>query len=271
MPPQRHVDSPRNPLVKEAVRLRQRRARDATGLFLVEGAREALRALRAGVQVERVLLCPELDRAGGAAALAEAAHAAGVEVVTLARGAFERASQRQGPDGALVIARRPAWGLETLRLPRRPLLLVLDALEKPGNLGALLRTADAVGVDAVLVSGDGTDLGNPNVVRASMGSLFALAVAAAPAEDLRAALRAWGVRLVATAPAATTDHWDVSYEGSVAIVMGAEHRGLDDGWLSAAQDRVRIPMHPRAADSLNVAVAGSVVLYEALRQRSTRG
>lgn len=260
----RRVDSPKNPAVKELVRLRERRVREREGRFVIEGGRETVRGLGAGVALEALFLCPELLRGEGAELAA--APPFGVEVVELARGAFERASVRQNPDGVLAVARTPRRDPAALALPEAPLLLVVDGLEKPGNLGALLRTADGAGVDAVLVTGGGTDLENPNVIRASMGSVFAVPTLALPAEELHAFLRARGVRLVAAAPAADTAYWDADLRGPVALAVGAEHEGLAAGWLEHADLRVAIPMRG-AADSLNAATAGALLVYEALRQR----
>lgn len=267
--PRRRIESPRNALLKELARLRERRERDRSGRMLVEGAREAGRALEAGAEGAYLLVAPELVRQSVSAdALAARAEAAGAEVLELSAEAFARLSLREGPDGVLLVARQRHLELEQVALPSSPLVLVADGLEKPGNLGALLRTADAVGVDAVFVSGEGTDLANPNVIRASMGSVFALPIAAASPGRIVAHLRAAGVRVVATTPAAERPHWGISYLGPVAIVVGSEAEGLGAEWLRAADERVRIPMRGRVADSLNVGVAGAIVLFEALRQRS---
>ncbi|MEJ2291514.1 MAG: RNA methyltransferase [Deinococcales bacterium] len=266
----RRIDSARNPLVKSVAALRTRRERDRTGTTLVEGLRETERASAAGLRVVRLLLAEELWPAGtetAAEALCRTPALETAEVVMLSADAFDRISLRQHPDGVAAVVVSPARDLEHLVLPNDPLVLVLDGIEKPGNVGALLRTADAAGVDGVVVTGDGTDLGNPNVVRASMGSVFALPVAAASTDEARTWLQTTGLRLVATTPHARSAHWEADYRGSVAVALGSEHAGLDASWLAAADERVRIPMRARAADSLNVSVAGAVVLFEAMRQR----
>jgi TrmH family RNA methyltransferase len=261
----RRIDSPKNPLVKELVRLRERRERDRSGRFLIEGQREVERALSAGVPLTDLLIAPELAAPVGLA-LAARAERSSIPVTELAAAAFERASMREHPDGVLAVA--PTWRSELaeLELGPDPLLLVLDGLEKPGNLGALLRTADAVDADAVIVTGRGTDPFNPNVIRASMGSVFSRPLVTATDRALREFLRAAGIRIVATAPAADRPYWDAGLRGPVALVLGTEHEGLGEEWLAAADDRVTIPM-AGMADSLNVATAGALVLYEALRQR----
>lgn len=261
----RRIDSSKNPRVKELVRLRERRERERSGLFLIEGAREIERAFTAGVPISELLIAPELVRPA-TLALASRAERSGIRVTELSSSAFTRASMRESPDGVLAIA--PTWRTELpeLELPPLPLLLILDGLEKPGNLGALLRTADAVDVDAVLVTGAGTDPFNPNVIRSSMGSLFSRPLVTADESQLMMFLSDRGIRVVATSPAAARPFWDAELQGAVALVLGTEHQGLGGGWLEASHEQVAIPM-AGMADSLNVATAGALVLYEALRQR----
>lgn len=257
------IESLQNPLVKRLVRLRERRAREAEGVALVEGAREVSRALAGGWSVELLVTC---DAFPGPAALAGAAAIAG-ERVRMSRAPFEKVSQRQNPDGVIALCRPPRWTLASLEWRPGALYLILDGVEKPGNLGALLRSADAAGVAAVFVSDAGTDTLNPNVVRASMGSLFALPVLTVEGTELRGELQARGVRCVVATPHATDEVWDADLRGAVAIVLGAEHSGVSDGYLLAADEQVRLPMAARAADSLNVATTGALMLFEALRQR----
>lgn len=265
----RIIESPSNPLVKSLVALKDRRARDRTGTFLVEGARECMRALSSDLEVLSFLHAPGLHRAAGPY---EQLHGLATDrvpdVVELSDVAFGRLSMRQSPDGLALLARRPSRELGRLGDLGGSLVLVLDGVEKPGNLGALFRTADAAGVGAVLVSGAGTDLENPNVIRASQGSVFAVPNAVAEAGAIATYLRQRGHRLVATSPRAKSAHWEADYRGSVAVLLGAEDVGLAQRWLSEADELVSIPMSQGAADSLNVSVAGAVVLFEAVRQRA---
>lgn len=259
------ITSPTNPRVKALVRLRDRRAREAAGVAVVEGAREVGRAVEAGWRVRLVATCAALASPEARAALPalDDLHA---ERLELSRAAFEKVSLRQHPDGVLALIEPPARTLEGLTWPRGGLYLVADGLEKPGNLGALLRSADAAAVDAVFVTGAGTDLLNPHVIRASMGSVFARPVLAVDADDLRAALRRQGVRVVTTSPQGDVDLWDADLRGALAIVLGTEGAGLAGVWLDGADERVRVPM-AGLADSLNVATTGALLLFEALRQR----
>jgi TrmH family RNA methyltransferase len=262
----RHIDSPKNTEIKALVRLKERRERDREKLFLIEGRREVERAFQAHVQFKAVYVCRDMRAPAGMTGLFEELALLGVETVELSTAAFERLSLRQNPDGVIALAQ--TWQLkpEDLQVPANGLLLVVDGLEKPGNLGALLRTADAAGADAVLVTGGGTDLFNPNVIRASMGSIFTRPVAAVETGALLTWLKRRGFRIIATSPAATLSFWDADYSGGTAIVLGAEDTGLPPAWQAAADELVVVPMHG-VADSLNVATTGALLLYEALRQR----
>lgn len=232
---------------------------------MVEGARELQRALDAGVRVREAFLCPSLFREEGRE-LASVLESAGVPTCELSEAAFERASIRQGPDGVLGVIELPRTASEPPALPADALVLVLAGLEKPGNLGALLRTADAARVDAVVLCGHGTDPWNPNVIRASMGSVFALPLAVLGDEVARTWLRTTSLRTVATTPSAGVDYWDADLAGGSAVLLGPEHEGLSDAWLAAADVQVRVPM-AGLADSLNVAVTGALLAFEARRQR----
>ncbi|HZJ10988.1 MAG TPA: RNA methyltransferase [Trueperaceae bacterium] len=266
----RRIDSPSNPLVRALAALKNRREREHSGTFLVEGAREAARAVAAGIEVITILHAPQLsDNGPEVARVLEHAAKHDLAVVELSPAAFERVSLRQHPDGLALQAKRPYRGLDSLGALTGGLVLVMDSVEKPGNVGALLRTAAAVGAVAVVVTGHGTDLENPNVVRASQGSVFAVPVAVAEAAATIDRLSREEVRIVATTPAATAPYWATDYRGSVAVVVGAEDIGLAPPWLAAADASVRIPMHAGATDSLNVSVAAAVVLFEAVRQRSS--
>ncbi len=273
----RRIDSTANPYVKEVARLKERRARQRSSTFLVEGARETERALAAGVSAVELLLAPELHAdAAQARSILEAAVAAGAEIVELSAAAFGKVSMRERPDGVALVARSSGSTLASLELKQGSLVLVVDGLEKPGNLGALMRTADAVGVDALLLcgagpDGGGTDLENPNVIRASMGSLFALKSASGTREEVAAAIESAGLSLVAATPHATASLWSADLTGGVALLVGAEDSGLPDWWLRRSDQLVRIPMRAAAADSLNVSVAGAILLYEAFRQRTVSG
>lgn len=268
------IASPSNPRVKELLALRRRRARDNQGVMLVEGVEESVLAAGSGARVRTVFYCPELmpmdpgDRPHEATALVDRLRGRGAETIRLSRSAFEKAAYREGPDGILLVADAIERSLEELGrlLGADPLVLVSQGVEKPGNLGAMLRTADAAGVSAVVAADPVTDWSNPNVVRGSKGTVFAVPVASASTAQTFAWLRARGIRTVATTPDTDVPHTAADLTGPIAILMGTEKQGLTEEALDQADLRVRIPMSGRV-NSLNVATAAAVVVYEAVRQR----
>ncbi|HEY5550528.1 MAG TPA: RNA methyltransferase [Opitutaceae bacterium] len=286
------ITSLQNPRIKQLVKLRDRRDRDEAGVFIVEGYREVLRALDAGAKPRELYVSRDWFLGENEGALIVRAAGSGAEVVELSKDAFAKVAYRDRPDGVLAVV--PQWrtALDDLKVglaarppvvgralrPKNvenrdevvaradPFFLVVEAIEKPGNLGTILRSADAAGVDAVIVCDPVTDLFNPNVVRSSTGVLFSVPLAIASSETVREWLRARGVRAVATTPAATDLYTATDLTGPLAIVMGSEQYGLSDFWLHEADARVRIPMAGQA-DSLNVAMAAIITLFEAVRQR----
>lgn len=252
------ITSLQNPQVKRLVRLRTRRERERDGVMLIEGARELMRAESAGVTVPELFVCPELFSPEARELFPEVTGA-----TELSRAAFEKVSGRENPDGVLGVAPLPA--------PRLPqpgpdtVVVVLHGLEKPGNVGAILRTADAAGAAGVLVLGRGADPYGPNVIRASQGAVFSVPTAVLGEDAALGWLAEHNFRTVACTPDAPADYWDTPLTGRVALLLGTEHAGLPAEWRAAHQ-AVRVPMHGQA-DSLNVATAAALVLYEALRQR----
>jgi TrmH family RNA methyltransferase len=265
MPPER-ITSLQNPRVKELVKLRDRRPRDEAGVFLVEGYREIRRALEKRIALRELYFSPEWFLGENEPALLAQAEAAGAKLFELAKDAFAKVAYRERPDGLLAVA--PQWQrrLEDLALPAEPFLLVVEAIEKPGNLGTILRSADAAGCHAVIVCDPVTDIFNPNVVRASTGVLFSVPCVVAESTAVHAWLKARGIRTVATTPAAETLYTAADLRGPLAVVMGSEQYGLSKFWLESADLPVRIPMAGQA-DSLNVAMATIITLFEAVRQR----
>ena len=260
------VTSLTNARVKAAVRLRDRRERETTGLTIIDGAREILRALDAGVRVETTFLAEDLLRSPDAHAVAERLrHRPTTFVVSHA--VLAKIAYGERSDGIVAVVESPHLGLDEVLLPEEPLIVVLEAVEKPGNLGAVLRTADGAGVDAVIAADPRTDLFNPNAIRASLGAIFAVPVVAAGTAETIAWLVEHGIRPVAAIVHAATDYVDADLRGPLAIVLGSEADGLTGAWHDPRVTPIRIPMHG-IADSLNVSIAAAVVLYEAVRQRS---
>lgn len=263
------LTSLQNPKVKATVALRDRRDRERSGLMRVEGYEELTLALRSGARVRTLFFCPALFGSSDHYALVERAEGMGADVYETTVEVFNKMAYREGPDGWLAVCDALHTRLADVRLSAAPFLIVAEAVEKPGNLGAMLRTADAVGVDAVLAAAPITDWGNPNIVRASKGAVFSVPVAAAPTTDTLRWLREHGIAIVAATPAAPTLYTDVDLRGPVAIAVGAEKYGLSDEFLAAADIRVQIPMWGRV-NSLNVSIATALLAYEVVRQRGTR-
>jgi TrmH family RNA methyltransferase len=259
------ITSPANARVKQLVALRQRRARDRAGVTLVEGQEELSLALAAGVRPVTLYVCPEI--AGDqAAAMTDRVAGLGAEVVRVSRAVFGKIAYRESPDGWLAVVPAVRTALSELDPGPRPLVLICEGVEKPGNLGAILRTADAAGVAAVIAADPVTDWGNPNVVRASKGTVFSVPVASASSAEVLDWAAGRGLRMVAADPDGEVPLTGADLSGPVAIVVGSEAHGLPATWLARADTRVRIPMFGRA-DSLNVATSAAIVVYEAVRQR----
>ena len=252
-----------NPRVKEAVRLRRRPAREERRLFLVEGEREIQRALHAGFQAQTLFVSEAI--AGEGAERKWARSAAGAQVFTVTPLVYEKMAMREDRDGVLAIFEMPETDVRAWKLSSSALVLVAVGIEKPGNLGALARSADAFGASG-LISAGGTDLWNPNTVRASLGSIFTIPTGVLEMERVIPELRAMGLRLVAASPSGETVLDDASWEGKIALLVGSEEEGLPPEILRAVDVRVKIPMQG-SVDSLNVSVTAGILLHEAHRRR----
>ncbi|HEY7432195.1 MAG TPA: RNA methyltransferase [Streptosporangiaceae bacterium] len=263
------IVSPANPRIKHLVALRRRRVRQQAGVTLVEGYEELRLALSAGVRPQALYYCPDLA-APGTQGLASQVAGAGAEVIAVSRPVFGKIAYREAPDGWLAVVPAVPTSLAGLPDSGRPLVLVCEGVEKPGNLGAMLRTADAAGVTAVVAADPVADWGNPNVVRASKGTVFSVPVAAASSDEVLAWLSGRGLALVVTSPAARTPVTEVDLTGPVALAVGSEKSGLPEQWLDRADHQVSIPMFGHA-DSLNVATSAALITYEAVRQRLAAG
>ncbi len=267
--PDLEITSPTNARLKGLVSLRRRRAREVSGTTLVEGFEELSLVLAAGVRPRAVYYCVELMLDPSAQlALVEGCRAAGVDTVRVARAAFERTAYREGPDGFLAEVPQPGLPVAALEVSPGSLVLLAEGIEKPGNLGAMLRTADAAGVAAVVAVDPVTDWGNPNVVRGSKGTVYSVPVASGTLDEVLSWLAEHSLRLVATTPDTSVLHTEADLTGAVAVAVGTEKYGLTPAALEAADLRIRIPM-AGLANSLNVSTSAAIVLYEAVRQRSS--
>ncbi|MDR2981553.1 MAG: RNA methyltransferase [Puniceicoccales bacterium] len=262
------ISSRQNPRVQALARLRERGDRRERGVFLVEGFRELSRALASRVEMAEIYFCPALFKNSESHSLLDGAMQRGITLCELGESAFEKVSGREGADGLLGVAKMWDVSLDVLKLPENPLLLVIEAVEKPGNLGALFRTADSAGCSALICCDPVTDAFNPSVVRASQGALFSMPFAVSTVSTVEAFLRDRNVSVFATAPAATEVYWAMDFRGASAILLGSEKDGLSESWLTMANvKKISIPQ-AGLSDSLNVATAGAICLYEAVRQRS---
>ena len=265
------ITSPSNPKLKYVVKLRSCATRESSGEMIVEGYRECRRALDCGYRPRAIFHCPELylKNENEPSLVAECVRL-GAEDFACSRTCFEKIAYKERPDGLLMVGPHVSTRLKDLKLPENALVIVTEAIEKPGNLGTILRSADAAKVAAVIVCDRTTDVHNPNVVRASTGTMFSVPIVEATGDEALAFLKERGFKVLAATPHAERLHFEVDLTGNVAIALGAEQYGLTAKWMDGADLRVRIPMLGMA-DSLNVSAAATILVYEAVRQRIAAG
>jgi len=261
------ISSLQNPKIKHVIHLRDRHEREKTQQFIIEGYREILRAADAKRRIDQLFICPELFLGSNENALITRIAQQGAKVVPCTEKVFQKISYRDRPDGLIAIAPQTHLTLQQLNPSANPFFIVAEAIEKPGNLGTILRSSDAVGLDGLILCDRCTDIHNPNVVRASVGTLFTVPVIEATSEETIAYLKRNNIAILAATPSATEEFTTVDMTKPLAIAVGTEQLGLSEKWLKEADILVRIPMNG-VADSLNVAMATTLLLYEALRQRS---
>lgn len=265
--PRDKIISLANPRVKEVVRLRDGGHRKDSGVTIVDGSREILRALGAGIKFKEFYLCPELIGSGEEEKqLKTKLSAASVPAWEVTKSVFAKIAYGDRQEGVLGICETPRRALADFRLKDNALVVVIEHVEKPGNLGAVLRTCDGAGVDGVLVCDGRTDLYNPNVIRASVGTIFTVNTVQCPSDEALRFLKDKGMKICAASPRAQTFYTQMDLTGAVALVLGSEQEGLSDFWDKNADGRVKIPMRG-AADSLNVSTSAAILIYEAVRQR----
>jgi RNA methyltransferase, TrmH family len=264
------ITSAANPRVKLAAKLRQARGRAEQGRIIIDGVREVGRALDAGVQICEVFACKNLLRNNAAASeLLTRIERANISRFDVTPALFEKLAFGERGEGCVAVAEMPRRTLADLQLPKQALLAVIEGVEKPGNVGAVLRSADGAGISAVIVADGGSDLYNPNTIRASLGIIFTLPVVAAPSAETIAWLRKQQLEIFAARVDASTDYSTCDFTRPTAIVLGSEAAGLSDAWHGKEINAIRLPMLG-AADSLNVSATAAILFYEAVRQRSAR-
>lgn len=251
------ITSMQNPRVKAVVTLQQKSAeRRRTGLFVVEGKRELEHCVRMGLEVKEVFVCREI--AGEVETQAN--------TLEVSQEVYEKMAYRGSTEGVMAVVKSQERKLEDLRLSQNPLIVVVERVEKPGNLGAILRSADAAGADAVVVCDALTDLWNPNLIRSSIGAVFTVPCVVCSSEECIAFLKARGIQILTAQLQDSELYYNTDMKCGTAIVMGTESTGLTEVWRKAADAHIRIPMLGRL-DSLNVSVSAAVLLFEAVRQR----
>ena len=261
------ITSTSNPKLKHVVKLRTCREREESGEMIVEGYRECRRALDNGYRPTAIFHAPSLYlKNENEPALVEECSRLGAQVYTCSKICFEKIAYKERPDGLLMIGPHISIKLKDLKLDENALVIVTEAIEKPGTLGTILRSADAGKAAAVIVCDRTVDIHNPNVVRASTGTMFSVPIVEATSEEALEFLKANGFKILAATPHAEKLHFEVDLTGRVAIALGAEQYGLTAKWMDGADLRVRIPMLG-LADSLNVSAAATILVYEAVRQR----
>lgn len=256
------ISSTQNPHIKHLLQLQQKSSqRRSDGLFVVEGRREVEHCLSAGFTIRKAFVCEEI--AGTPFLLPQS-----VEIVPVTRNVYERIAYRGGTEGIVAMVEVRNTKLEDLKLSPSPLIVVLESVEKPGNLGAVLRSADAAGADAVVVCDPLTDLYNPNLIRSAVGALFTVPCVACSTEECISFFKKKGIKILTAQLQDSKLYYDTIMTGPTAIVMGTEATGLTDSWRKAADAHIRIPMLG-SLDSLNVSVSAAILLFEAVRQRQT--
>ena len=263
------ITSLQNPRVKNAVRLRDRRHREKQGRVRIDGLRELTRAMDGNVQLLEVFICPakcSRRQTQQLASMLGKFDASGAKVFCVDQPVFEKLAFGDRAEGVLAVAATPETHLEECQLPESPLVAVLEGVEKSGNVGAVVRSADAAGLDTVVVADGRTDLFNPNAIRASLGTIFTLPVCAAASAETIAWLHRNDLAIYAARVDGAVPYTDVDYRSGTAIVLGSEAKGLSDAWSDESVTSVVLPMLG-AADSLNVSATAAVLFYEARRQR----
>jgi TrmH family RNA methyltransferase len=262
------ITSLTNPRIKEVVKLRDHKARKESGLTVVEGVREVQCAHEADVKFKEVYFCRDFLAAAQEKQLAKVLSKKGAVIEEVSAEVFNKISYGERQEGVLAVCVAKNLDISEIKLKETAALLVIvEKAEKPGNLGAILRTCDAAGVDALIICDGKTDIYNPNVIRASLGTVFSVPVVQATNEKTLAFLKQNRITVCASSPNADLNYSYADFRKSVAIAMGSEEEGLSKFWFKSADHKVKIPMYGKA-DSLNLSVSTAILVYEAVRQRN---
>jgi TrmH family RNA methyltransferase len=259
------ITSLQNQRIKDVIKLTNPRERLKRDLFVIEGVRELSMAIEGGYTVCELFICEELLNSAGKSLVEKS----GIAYVTVSVDVFNKMAYRDETQGIIALSRPRHLSLDSIKLSENPLVIVLESLEKPGNLGAILRTAEATGVDAIIVCDKKTDIYNANTIRSSLGTVFTQQIVVCTSKDALNWLYQSEIRVVTTDLNADRFYHEIDLTRPTAIIMGSEADGLTDFWISNADDRIRIPMHGKV-DSLNVSVSTAVIVFEAVRQRKLK-
>ena len=258
----KQITSIQNPFIKSLVLLQEKsKARKQSGIFLIEGKREIEIAMKGGYEVETILFLPELISEVEARKLSKSA-----ELIEISKEVYQKLAYRDTTEGILALAKTKSLQLSDLKLSENPLILVAEAPEKPGNIGALLRTADAANLDAVIIANPKSDLYNPNIIRSSVGCLFTNQIATGTTDEIITFLKERKIAIYCATLQNSTSYHTQDYTTPTALVVGTEATGLTEEWRKAATQNIIIPMQGEI-DSMNVSVAAAILIFEAKRQR----
>ena len=261
------ITSTRNTQIKEVLALREPKVRKKTGLTIVEGLREASRAFASGIEFKELYFCRSFLKGKEPDVFLQQVEGKGARIMETTKEVFEKISFGDRQEGVLAVCRSRILKFTDLKLNAKPLLVVTEALEKPGNLGAILRTCDGAGVDALIVADGLTDIFNPNVVRSSLGTVFSVPVVHATNDETLTFLKKINAVVCAASPDAGDIYYQKNLDTALAVVVGSEQKGLSAFWDKNASLKVRVPMQG-IADSLNASITAAVIIYEAFRQRN---
>lgn len=263
----KQISSAQNPLIKKVLQLKEKsRERKKTGLFALEGIRELQLALKAGYEVTTLFFCPEIIKEDQLSAIANK-NGQQMELIEVNAAVYRKIAHRATTEGLVALAKSKTHGLDTLDFTHKnPLILVAEAPEKPGNIGALLRTADAANLDAVIIANAKSDLYNPNIIRSSVGCLFTNTIAMGSTQEVISFLKKQHITMYCAALNASEIYTKTDFNKASAIVVGTEATGLSQAWLESASQNIIIPMLGEI-DSMNVSVSAAILIFEAKRQR----
>lgn len=257
------IESVQNPFIKSLVQLQEKaKARKQTGAFLIEGLREIELALKGGYEIETILFLPKIISINQIEKLTTKQ----IDLIEISKDVYQKLAYRDTTEGILAVAKTKSLSLTDLKLSKNPLVLIAEGLEKPGNLGAILRTADAANIDAVIIANPRTDLYNPNIVRSSVGCLFTRQIAVGTSEEIIAFLKENNINFYSATLQNSTSYNTQDYTQPTALVVGTEATGLTEIWRKESTSNIIIPMQGEI-DSMNVSVAAAILLFEAKRQR----